>query len=409
VDIQTREFDYEKDLAHVKRIWREVGWVEDDDDEKQLDHFFAVGRTLVGTIDGIPECSVHITPGTMRLLQTDLSLCAVTAVTTSRIARGHQFAQRLTAAQLRQGAEEGAAVAALGMFDQGFYDKLGFGTGGYDHEFSFDPAALAVDIKPRTPKRLTADDYADMHRALVGRPRHHGSVVLHPDRLLRAEIGFESDGFGLGYTENDQLTHFVWLDPEGERGPYTLRWLGYQDTDQLMELLALVKSLADQVYSAIVVEPADVQFQSLLTRPFRGRVLTRNSKHSSFHRAAAWAQLRILDVARCIEALRWASDDDLVFALEVSDPVVDFLEDGDWRGVGGSYVVRLGSQCSAVPGDDRSLPRVTSSVNALSRLLWGVASASSLSVTDDLSAPADLLASLDDGLRLPSPRMGWDF
>ena len=76
-----RDFDFDRDLPAVKRIWREVGWIDDDHSEKQLDHFFAGGSTMVGTIDDIAECSVHTTPGTMRLQDEDLPLCAVTAVT----------------------------------------------------------------------------------------------------------------------------------------------------------------------------------------------------------------------------------------------------------------------------------------------------------------------------------------
>ena len=28
-----RDFDYAQDLPAVKRIWREVGWIDDDDEE----------------------------------------------------------------------------------------------------------------------------------------------------------------------------------------------------------------------------------------------------------------------------------------------------------------------------------------------------------------------------------------
>ena len=158
-DIDIRAFDYQRDLAAVKRIWREVGWV-DEDEEKYLDDFFAVGNTLVGTINDAAECSVHITEGSLRLQHTDLPLCAVTAVTTSRIARGHAFARRLTAQQLRNGAQAGAAVAALGMFDQGFYDQLGFGTAAYNHMFTFDPGTLKISARVksnsnRSPAGLT--------------------------------------------------------------------------------------------------------------------------------------------------------------------------------------------------------------------------------------------------------------
>ena len=133
-----RPFDYDKDLDAVKRLWREVGWV-DADSEPALDYFFKAGRTLVGLMQASVECSVNVVDGSILLGEQTLGLCAVTAVTTSRIARGRSFAQNITAKQLSDAISNGAAVAALGMFDQGFYDKLGFGTGAYEHEFSIDP------------------------------------------------------------------------------------------------------------------------------------------------------------------------------------------------------------------------------------------------------------------------------
>ena len=71
----------------------------------------------------------------------------VAAVTTSRIARGLSLAQKLTARQLVKGQQAGASVATLGMFDQGFYNKVGFGTGAYVNEFAFDPGSLDVSLK----------------------------------------------------------------------------------------------------------------------------------------------------------------------------------------------------------------------------------------------------------------------
>lgn len=419
-DIQIRPFDYDRDLVHVKRIWREVGWVDDDDGEKQLDHFFSVGNTMVGTIDDVPESSVHISPGTMRLLETDLSLCAVSAVTTSRIARGLQFAQRLTAAQLQRGAKGGAAVAALGMFDQGFYDKLGFGTGSYDHQFSFDPASLKVGGSDsdkrtplRTPVRLNHDHYPDMHRVLVRRPLHHGSVVLHREEQFRAELGFSNKSFGLGYYDNEQLTHFVWMEPKGEQGPYTISWAGYQSVEQLLELLVLLKSLGDQVYSVRMIEPPEIQLQALLQRPFRERSQTKGGRHKAFHHSDAWWQLRVLDVAQCVAALQWWGED-LTFAVTLADPICqyfpdDVAEEANWMGIAGDYVVTLADQCSARQSSGDELPRLVCSVNAFSRLIWGIANASSLAATDEFVGPGELLKQLDDGLKVPAPHIGWDF
>jgi len=42
--------------------------------------------------------------------------------------------------------------------------------------------------------------------------------------------------------------------------------------------------------------------------------------------------------------------------------------------------------------------------------MWlGALPASSLAVTDELSAPNDLLKKLDKAFRLPTPKIDWDF
>jgi len=407
-EINIRAFDYQQDLAAVKRIWREVGWVDSDSDQ-YVDDFFAVGSTLVGTIDDVAECSVHITDGSLRLQASDLPLCAVTAVTTSRIARGHAFARRLTAQQLRAGAESGAAVAALGMFDQGFYDQLGFGSGAYDHRLTFDPGTLKVSARVPTPQRLELKDYERMHAAMLKRNKVNGSVCLFESRLQRAEFGWVENGFGLGYGNGEELTHFVYFEPKDERGPYTVTHLIYQNPAQLLELLGLVKSFEDQVYAVSIIEPPEIQLQALLERPFRNRALAAKGRFDAAHQAFAWWQLRVLDVSACVAAFSGHAPA-LTFQLQLSDPVQPLLEDdGRWQGAGGDYVVKLGGESSALPGSDAALPLLKCSVNAFTRLLWGVAPASSLSVTDEFDAPGDLLAALDQMIHLSPPHPGWDF
>jgi predicted acetyltransferase len=403
-----RPFDYQRDLPAVKRIWREVGWV-DKDTEQYVDDFFAVGNTLVGTLDDVAECSVHISEGSMRLQHTDLPLCAVTAVTTSRIARGHAFARRLTARQLRAGAEAGAVVAALGMFDQGFYDQLGFGSGAYDHALTFDPGTLKVAARVPTPQRLSLEDYPRMHAAMLKRNKVNGSVCLSEARLMRAEFGWVEEGFGLGFGEGDELSHFVYLAAKGERGPYKVSHLIYQNAQQLRELLGLLKSLEDQVYAVEMIEPPEIQLQVMLERPFRNRALAAKGRFDAQHEAFAWWQLRILDVAACVAAYV-GRDPSVRFQLQLRDPLLPMLDDAArWRGVEGDYVVELGVRSSAVAGTEPGLSTLSCSVNAFSRLLWGVAKASSLAVSDDLTAPDELLTALDDVLNLAPPRPGWDF
>ncbi|MEM1231788.1 MAG: GNAT family N-acetyltransferase [Pseudomonadota bacterium] len=415
--IEIRPFEMDRDLKAIKRLWREVAWIEDKSDAKVLKHFFGCGSTLTAAMNGAAECAVHTTPGTLRLLRTDLPLCAVTAVTTSRIARGHALARRLTALQLAAGAGEGAAIASLGMFDQGFYDQLGFANGSYSHELRFDPGQLKVNQRVRTPVRLKRSDYEEMHQALCRRLKHHGAVVLDPPSLMRAEFGFVEEGFGLGYRDDaGELTHFMWLSADGEHGPYEIPWLCYRDGAQLLELLGLLKSLADQVYAVELEEPPGLQLQALLDRPFRHRRLTRDGNLGGYHYGAAWWQFRVLDVPACVAALRVPQP--IEFALELRDPVTEILMRerdaeiaGDWRGVGGRYRVALGPEGSAaeplaqLPGE---LPRLAAGVGAFTRLLWGVVPASTLALAEDLAAPAPLLAALDDGIRLPRCVPGWD-
>ncbi|NKB98336.1 MAG: GNAT family N-acetyltransferase [Pseudomonadales bacterium] len=409
-DYEIRQFVYEDDLDEVKRIWKEVGWVDDEHGAQQLDHFFSTGETLLATVDGKPECSVHTVPADMQIHESVISMLAVTAVTTSHLGRGRAFAQRLTAQQLIRAQEEGCGLSVLGMFDQGFYDKLGFGTGGYEREFVIDPGTLTVPVPRRTAARLTVEDYEEMHECLVQRYRQHGSVSLHPAKVYRGDIGFGENAFGLGYRDDSGvLTHFVWLDP-GEtpaHGPYDLKFVAYREPEQLLELFGLLRSLADQIYSVSLIEPPDVQLQILLERPLRNADISRGSKHASNIRSLAWWQARILDLPICIAALAGASDE-FSFEADIADPLADY---GDGAGVTGSWRIQLGSAASAErcePGAT-GLPVMRASINAMTRLVLGVGAPSNLALTDDLEGSHELLRDLDTALHVRSPVLGWDF
>ena len=133
----------------------EVGWIDKDEKQNEaMDLFLSTSKALVVELNGEAECLVVTTEGTIRHLKTDLPLCAVTGVTTSRVARKQGFAGRLTARAIADAAENGAMVAGLGIFDQGFYNLLGFGNGTYEHWIRFDPSTLKIDKQPRVPQRL---------------------------------------------------------------------------------------------------------------------------------------------------------------------------------------------------------------------------------------------------------------
>ena len=404
-----RPYDEQRDLTALARLWREIGWIDDGEgDVVALRRFLGAGGAEVGLIGGEPECLVHRAPGLIRYDESDLPLTAITAVTTSTVGRKLGLATGLTARALAAAVAEGAAVAALGIFDQGFYDRLGFGSYAYTHRVTFDPAALNVDHVPyRRPVRITEDDHAEIHSLLQRRHRTHGGVSLDPPEIVAAELAWAEKPFGFGLRDDDRLTAVVYGKASGEYGPYIAQILAYESPEDLLSLLRVIHELGDQVESFRLTEPAEIQFQDLVATPLRTARRTAGSPHATGITADASFQLRILDLATVVAARSWTGGP-VRFNLELHDPIAT-IDGTAWHGIGGSFVVELGPESAVEPGVDRSAPTVRASVNAFSRCWFAVRPASSLALTDDLAGPADLLKQLDRALALPRPAPGLDF
>lgn len=404
------KYDHERDWEAVKRIHFEVGWLDDEDDAKAFEQLAPVLDGMVFPLAGEAECAVFTAPGTMRHLADEIEMTAVVAVTTSRVARKLGAAQRLTAHAVADQAEAGSEVASLGMFDQGFYDRLGFGTGAYTHRIAFDPATLTVDRRFRVPQRVGPKRWRDVHQAMAERLRTHGGCVLDRPEIMRCDLESVEKSIGLGYCDglDGSLSHFFWGGTKGEHGPYEIYAYAYQTTDQLFELLALIKSLGDQVSLFTMEEPPHIQLQDLLKAPFRNRRSTHGGDHAARHETFAYWQARILDLPKCL-AKTHLDADEVRFNLRLTDPIAKHLEGRQWRGVAGEYAVTLGAQSSARSGEFPGAPTLEASVGAFTRLWLGVRDASSLALTDDLIAEPELLAELDRTLRLPTPCFGWNF
>lgn len=412
--MEYRAYDAARDREAVHRIWYETGWLEPGkaEHEEAVDIFLGAGRALVADVGGEAECLAHTAPGSLRYLDEDLAFSCVTAVTTSRVARKQGFAKRLTAAAVAADAAEGALVSGLGMFEQGYYDLLGFGTGSYENWFSFDPARLKLKTKCRVPRRLTAADWAAAHRARLNRTRGHGGCNLAPPEITRAEMLATTNGFGLGYADGPggELSHLMWCSAaKREEGPYTVYWTAYQTGEQFLELMALLQSLGDQVRLVRMREPQGIQLQDLLERPFQIYTLTEKSKFEHKVNAVAYWQMRVLDVPGCLACTKLPTKE-IRFNLKLTDPIAEHLsESSPWRGVAGDYVVTLGPSSDAERGHNPTLPTMNASIGAFTRTWLGVRPASGLAVTDDLAGPPELLAQLDEILRLPDPKPDWDF
>ena len=411
-----RPYDRSRDLDAVTRMWREIAWVTEDHEEEPLAMFLDATDVAVGTLDDQAECAVATLPGAIRYQETDLPLSLVMAVTTSHIGRKHGFATTMTADALRTAATSGAAVATLGMFEQGFYDRLGFGSGGYLHEVVLDPSTLAVGHVPyRQPARLGHDDYRDFYELHHRRHRSHGGVTIDRAEAMHAELRWpEKQPFGLGYRNGDgRLTHAIFGTANGERGPYHVRHIAYEEPAQLLELLRLLRELGDQVYSVKLIEPPEVQLQDLIDAPLSRSRKTASSTHATGIRSAAFTQLRILDLETTIAARHWPGPA-VACNLRLTDPLSgDAIKPGpsspEWDGLTGDYVLHIGAPSTITGGHDASLPTLEASIGAFSRCWFGVRPASSLALTDDLDGPSPLVASLDEALALPPPLPGWEY
>jgi len=407
-----RIYDPERDKEAVHRIWYEIGWLEKKEEEKAMDLFVTGGRAMVAEIDGAAECLVLSTPGTIRYMDRTLPFAGVTGVTTSRIARKQGFASRLTAHVIALDAAEGALVSGLGMFEQGFYNQLGMGTGGYEHRVSFDPARLRVPIKARVPRRITADDWEMVHASRLARIPVHGALNFTPLQCTHSEMMWARNGFGLGYCDGPDgaLSHHLWCHVRDVgHGPYNVLWMSYRTREQFLELMALLKNLGDQVRVVRMCEPAGIQLQDMIEQPFQREQISAKTSFETGVRAKAYWQMRICDLEGCLSQTHLCCAP-LRFTLRLSDPIGCFLDaDVPWRGVGGEYVVTLGAESGLEVGADPSLPTLDASVGAFTRMWLGARPASGLAVTDDLTGPEGLLRALDRAFCLPDPKPDWDF
>ena len=404
-----RPFDPTKDRDATIRIWDEVGWLEFSSEEI-VNRWVDAGRAMVAEVAGEAECLVCTAPGTVAYQNEALPASLFTGVTTSRVARKQGLALRVTARCVMEGVQDGAIVAALGMFEQGFYNQVGFGSGSYEIAVTLDPARLNVPGRHRTPERLTKGDSAVVHAARLARPAAHGNCTVFPEVGSWGPMN-EGKGFGLGYRDKatGELTHHFWCKPRGEHGPYRIAWMVYHNREQFLELLSVIRSIGDQVRAIKIPEPADIQLQDMMQQPFKQIQISDKSGVAAGIDARAHFQYRICDLAACM-ARTHLPGERVTFNLELTDPIATHLpEDSAWRGIAGIYRVTLGPESESVVGHDAGLPTLHATVGAFTRLWLGVKPATGLSLTDDLSGPSDLLSQLDRLIRLPTPRNDWDY
>jgi len=402
-----RPYSRRKDRSNVYRLWKECGWPTEE--PESADALMKSGTTFVYELNGSAESLVISVPALLHYAGTALDHAAVAAVGTSRVARNLGAATGTLAAMLSAEASRGAATSGLGVFEQGFYNRLGYGTGTYEHWAAFDPAWLVDLPVSGAPQRFEVKQYKAVHQARLDRRKSHGAVDVLSPEITKADMLARKNTFCIGYTQGKVITHcLVVFCAEVERGPYTVMWMSYPNLRELRELLGLIRGLGDQVRQVRLHEPAEIQIQDFLQKPFQLQSISRKGVFEAGIKAMAYWQIRILDLAKCIRAMKCRGE--LQFNLVIEDPVAAFLPQGsEWKGCGGSYAVALGAESSINAGAVEGLDTLTASIGDFSRYWLGVKSAAVLNVTGVFDGPERLLEKLDAVNPLPSPAPEWDY
>ncbi len=398
--------------AGAQLVWHDCGWSDKVDACELLDTFFELGPSWIGIRDETVQSVVHTACATIRYQASDLKLQAVTGVTTSLQARRGGVAARSLAHAVAAGAATGATVSALGIFDQGFYDRLGYGSLDIMRLIRFDPKDIRVHTAARPPLRFTESDIDDVHAARSRRRLLHGGINFDSAKRTLADMQECTNGIGFGYRDRTDggISHMLWISrKDAENGPFRVIFTIWETREQLRELMAFLHSLADQVHLVVMEEPPGIALQDFIHRPLRSRAITQKSKYETGITAMTYQQLRILDLVAVVQACS-VTTEPVHFNLTLTDPITQYLpHDALWKGCAGEYTVMLSAPSDISLGHTSGLPHLTADVSAFSRLWFGCRTASGLAMTANLHAPDELLTKLDTSLRLPSPMFDWSF
>jgi hypothetical protein len=249
-----------------------------------------------------------------------------------------------------------------------------------------------------------------MHECRCRRKRFHGGCNLNGSGETKATTIWQEHGFGLGFeNEKGMLTHFLWIKPKGEHGPYNVWFTGWETHEQFIELLSVLKSLSDQIHGLRMADPPRLELQDFLVRPHATRRARRGGDFDTDVVSQVWMQCRILDLPVCIGSMK-LSGEPISFNLKLTDPIEKYLpEDSSWRGVGGDWIICIGEVSSATMGSDPALQAASCTVNDLSRIWFGASTAESVSVTGNFVGDPKLIESIDNIVRIPAPVVDWDF
>ncbi len=405
-------YDPAKHLEDCLTTWRDSGWLEKGM-EKAAGEFISSGSALVSLEGGRAVALATSGRGGFHhcLHGSELDFCSINTVNVALHGRRMGHGGTLTASLLAEAAERGDACAGLGMFEQGFYNRLGFSNMPYWRILQVRPSDIAVpgELSSR-PVRLTGEDWREIHDNRRKRYRFHGSLNLTP-AYTKVAMETSPGGFALGFRNRDgKLTHHLFIEKmEGENGPVSVGWLNFRRPAEFTDLMLVLASMGDQIDLVRFSEPPGIQVQPLLKKPLASRRRTLGAPGGRVEvRTLSWTQCRILSVESSLNGMKCRGKP-VSFNLRLHDPVgKHLLGSPGWRGCGGDYTVHLSVETEASQGFTHGLPVLECSVNSFTRLWNGSAMPSLLPFTDRVDASPGLLEMLDEALPMPEPSFDWE-
>lgn len=462
--MEFRVVNAKPDLEQLKLLWKDAAWdAELEDYEAALRHLIPHTHSLVADDDRGIAAVVASMGGEFQFLESSLPMSVVLSVLSAAHARRQGHSAELLTILLQQEQTRGAVVAVLGAFDQGYYDKLGFGTGGYDPVMVMNPAALRIPSHARRAldhpsvriRRITNADSEALFASWVRHKRYHGACTAKNVGFVSAMMhGMAGQGFGLAICEGSGTNEHIAAHFFGKRlgeGKLDILWACADTPARYLQLLEVIHRLSDQLEQVKLTPPPYIALHDLLARPLRDGIV--HTGHP-FDDALLW-QLRILDIPRAIHAVRLPIAETVHFTLRITDPVEKYAP-ADWTGCAGDYAVQLGEESRCVPlksqgeswgnaqqgewgetregawsesrGNTQGGARgntqdnaqdnaqeaqgeavLDASIGAFSRFWSGALRPSALSHSDHFHASEELIAQLERVYSVPTPFRMWEF
>ena len=126
-------------------------------------------------------------------------------------------------------------------------------------------------------------------------------------------------------------------------------------------------------------------------------------------RSIAYQQLRICNLENCIKAVKYQGES-YSFNLSLTDPINDFLEEGDKvYTCEGDFTVTIGTESSIKNGLIESLPLIKGNINGFTRLWIGIIPATTIGLVEDLQIDDVLIDNLVNTFYKPEARSDLDY